>query len=74
MERNYLICALMGKFVEQNHSITSIDLRIKIDQALQISCMTPLNSNDIELLDEVTGEMMIHVIGRKINRSQRRQK
>ncbi len=73
MERNYLICALMGKFVEQNHSITSIDLRIKIDQALQVSCMTPLNSNDAELLDEVTGEMMIHVIGKKINRSQRRQ-
>lgn len=74
MERNYLICALMGKFVEQDHSISTIDLRVKIDQALEVSCMTPLNIGDTQLLDEVTGEMMIHVIGRKINREQRRKK
>jgi hypothetical protein len=64
----------MGKFVEQDHSISTIDLRVKIDQALEVSCMTPLNIGDTQLLDEVTGEMMIHVIGRKINREQRRKK
>ena len=72
MERNYLICALMGKFVEQDHSISADDLRIKIDQALENSCMTPVGKEDIQLLDEVLGELMISVIGAKINRAQRR--
>jgi len=72
MERNYLICALMGKFVEQNHSISAEDLRIKIDQALEISCMTPLGVGDMQLLDEVLGEVMISVLGAKVNRAQRR--
>jgi len=72
MERNYLICALMGKFVEHDNSISGEDLRIKIDQALENSCMTPIGPDDIQLLDEVTGEIMISVIGAKINRAQRR--
>lgn len=72
MERNYLICALMGKFTEQDHSISAEDLRIKIDQALEDSCMTPVGAKDIALLDEVLGELMISVIGAKVNRAQRR--
>jgi len=73
MERNYLICALMGKFVEEDHSISSEDLRIKLDQALATSCMTPLGPDDTQLLDEVLGEIMISVIGAKINRKRRRE-
>jgi len=72
MERNYLICALMGKFVEQDHSISAEDLQIKIDQALEASCMTPVGAADAQLLDEVLGELMISVIGAKINRADRR--
>jgi len=72
MERNYLICALMGKFAEQDNSISAIDLQIKIDQALENSCMTPLGADDMQLLDEVLGEIMISVIGAKINRATRR--
>ncbi len=72
MERNYLICALMGKFVEQDHSISAEDLRVKIDQALENSCMTPIGADDMQLLDEVLGEIMISVLGAKINRAQRR--
>jgi len=72
MERNYLICALMGKFVEQDNSISAEDLHIKIDQSLENSCMTPLGTDDIQLLDEVTGEIMISVLGAKINRATRR--
>jgi len=72
MERNYLICALMGKFVEQDNSISAIDLQIKIDQSLENSCMTSLGSGDIILLDEVLSEIMISVIGAKINRATRR--
>lgn len=74
MERNYLICALMGKFVEENNSISAEDLRIQLDQALSNSCMTPLGSDDTQLLDEVLGEVMISVLGAKINRNQRRKK
>jgi len=72
MERNYLICALMGKFVEQDNSISAEDLQIKIDQALENSCMTPVGADDMQLLDEVLGELMISVIGAKINRADRR--
>ncbi len=72
MQRNYLICALMGKFVEEDHSISAEDLRIKLDQALATSCMTPLGPDDTQLLDEVLGEVMISVLGAKINRTQRR--
>jgi len=72
MERNYLICALMGKFVEQDNSISAEDLQIKIDQALENSCMTPVGAADVQLLDEVLGELMISVIGAKINRADRR--
>ena len=72
MQRNYLICALMGKFVEQDNSITAEDLRIKIDQSLENSCMTPLGADDTQLLDEVLGEIMISVLGAKINRQDRR--
>ena len=72
MERNYLICALMGKFVESDNSISAEDLRIKLDQALADSCMTPLGVEDTILLDEVLGEVMISVLGAKINRTQRR--
>ena len=72
MERNYLICALMGKFVEQDNSISAEDLRIKIDQTLEDSCLTPIGRDDITFLDEVLGEIMISVLGAKINRAQRR--
>jgi len=72
MERNYLICALMGKFVEQDNSISGGDLKIKIDQALENCCMTPLGVKDTTLLDEILGEIMISVLGAKINRADRR--
>ena len=74
MERNYLICMLVGQFVAKDSSINSEDLRIKIDQALTKACMTTLGTEegDIQLLNELLGETMIYVIGQGINRKQRR--
>jgi len=75
MERNYLICGLIGQFCAENQSIDSLDLRIKIDQVLTDSGFTVLGTeeNDTQLLDEMIGEFQMSLIGRKFNRQDRRQ-
>lgn len=72
MERNYLICTLIGRFTALDANISPDDLRYKIDEKLLESCMTPIDTNDVQLLDEVLAETMISVMGRGINRDQRR--
>jgi len=72
MERNYLICTLIGRFTALNQNISAEDLRYKIDEKLLESCMTPIDTKDVQLLDEVLAETMISVMGRGINRDQRR--
>lgn len=74
MERERLICCLVGKFTALQPSINSQDLRIKIDQHLQECNLTILGSepNDTELLQELLDETMISVIGSGINREMRR--
>ena len=75
MERNYLIAMLLGKYFALGH-ITSDDLRHQVDLDLLDGKMKPLGQEDgdLILLDELLGEVMIHVMGRGINRKQRRQK
>ena len=75
MERNYLICSLIGWFCAKESSINGSDLKIKIDQTLTDSKFTPLGTEhtDMQLLDEVTAELLMSVIGRGINRKNRRQ-
>ena len=75
MERNYLICSLIGWFCAKEPSINGSDLRIKIDQSLADSKFTPLGTEDTDtqLLDEVSGELLMSVIGRGYNRKDRRQ-
>ena len=72
MERNYLICTLVGRFTALEPNISAEDLRYKIDEKLLESCLTPIDADDVTLLDELLGETMISVMGREINRDQRR--
>ncbi len=76
MERHWLICGLLGWFCAKEQSITSLDLRIKIDQFLENSKFTPLGSEDgdLQLLDEMIAEFTMSVIGRGFNRKDRRKK
>ena len=76
MERNYLICVLVGKITEWKPEVTGEDLRYYIDERLEKCCLPLLGSEkgDDQLLDELTGELMIYVMGQGINRKQRRQR
>ncbi len=75
MERNFLICGLLGWYCAKDPHITSEDLRIKIDQTLADSKFTPLGTEpgDLQLMDEVTAEFLMSVLGRGFNRKDRRQ-
>jgi len=75
MERNYLICSLLGWFCAKQSDINGSDLKIKIDQVLADSKFTPLGTEDtdMQLLDETAAELLMSVIGRGRNRKDRRQ-
>ena len=74
MERNYLICSLLGWFCAKEPGINGPDLKIKIDQVLGDSKFTSLGSEhtDMQLLDEVNAELLMSVMGRRFNRKDRR--
>mgnify|MGYP001568658543 CR=1 FL=1 len=74
MERSNLICCLVGFFTAKHPSISSDDLKIEIDNRLIESQMTPLGTepNDSNLLQDLLDETIFSVMGRGINRSQRR--
>ena len=74
MERNWLICGMLGWFCAKEPNITSGDLTIKIDQFLADSKFTPLGTEtgDLALLDEMIGELTMAGIGRGFSRSDRR--
>ena len=76
MERNWLICGMLGYFCAKEPHITSDDLRIKIDQMLSESKFTSLGTEkgDLQLLDEMIGELTMSAIGRGFNRNDRRGK
>ena len=74
MERSNLICCLVGWFSAKRPGCSADDLRILVDQALQDSHMVPIGGepNDKQLLEELLGEITIHVLGTGLNRSTRR--
>jgi len=76
VERDRLICCLVGKFSALEPNITAEDLRIKIDQHLQECNFTSIGTedDDLELFDDLLNETMMSVIGSGINRKMRRQK
>ena len=74
MERSNFICCLVGYITAKHTSISSTDLKIKIDERLFESQMTPLGteSHDTDLLQDLLDETMYSVMGRGINRKLRR--
>ena len=74
MERNYLICGLLGWFCAKEPHIDGTDLKIKVDQVLENSGFTLLGTEkgDTQLLDEMIAEFLMSVMGRKFNRTDRR--
>lgn len=74
MERDRLICCLVGKIAALDKNITADDLRIRIDQYLQECHFTPLGTEtgDTELLQDLLDETMMSVIGLGVNRKMRR--
>jgi len=76
MERNWLICGMLGYFCAKEPHITSDDLHIKIDQMLSESKFTSLGTEkgDLQLLDEMIAEFTMSAIGRGFNRNDRRRK
>lgn len=74
MERDRLICCLVGRFVALEPSISSVDLKIKIDQHLQECNLTSIGTEegDVELLQDLLDETIFSVLGRGINRKMRR--
>lgn len=63
---------LIGRYVALDRGISADNLRYKIDEELQQSCMTPIDKDDVQLLDELLAEAMISTMGKGINRDQRR--
>jgi len=74
MERNKLICCLVGRFTALEPSICAADLRIKIDQHLQKCNLTLIGTEegDTDLFQDLLDETIISVLGAGINRKQRR--
>lgn len=74
MERDRLICCLVGRYTALDSGITSEDLRIRIDQHLADCHLTSIGteSSDLQLFEELLGETMISVMGQGYNRKQRR--
>jgi len=74
MERNHLICALLGWFSAKQKSLDGPDLKIMIDQRLIECGFPPLGSekDDHQLLLEMESELLMSVMGAGVNRKDRR--
>lgn len=73
MERNYLICSLIAKYTALGHTDTD-SLRYNIDEDLAMAKQKPLGQEegDMQFLNEYLAEIQIFVMGKGINRRQRR--
>ena len=74
LERSYLSCVLFGRITASKPDIDAVDLRIEIDNILTESKFTTIGTepNDIQLLDELIGELQMSLMGRGYNRKDRR--
>ena len=74
MERDRLICCLVGKFTALQPTISPDDLRIKIDQHLSRCNFLPIGTSaeDLEMLDELIDEISFSTIAAGVNRKSRR--
>ena len=76
MERDRLICCLVGKYSALDKTINADYLRIKIDQHLSEVNMIPLGQEDgdVELMQDLLDETIFSVLSAGINRKTRRSK
>ena len=76
MERDRLICCLVGKYSALDKTIDANDLRIKIDQHLSQVNMMPLGQEpgDTELMQDLLDETIFSVLSAGVNRKARREK
>ena len=74
MERNYLICCLVGQITTKHPNFSADDLRIAIDQRLTECHLSNLGmeETDNQLLQDLLDETMMSVLLRGVNRKQRR--
>lgn len=74
MERNYLICCLVGQITTKHPNISADDLRISIDQRLTECHLSNLGQeeSDVQLLQDLLDETMMSVLLQGVNRKQRR--
>lgn len=72
LEREKLICMLVGRYTAKNPNIDAVGLRIQIDQHLIECHQPPLGIDDNDLLQELIDETIISVLGQGINRKTRR--
>lgn len=74
MERSNLICCLVGRYSALNPNLDSKDLLILIDQHLAECQITSIGSEDgdLDLIQDLLDETIFSVLGRGINRKQRR--
>ena len=73
MERNYLLCSLIAKYTALG-THDSDSLRYNIDEDLAIARQKPLGQEpgDSQFIDEYLAEIQIFVMGKGVNRKQRR--
>jgi len=76
MERDRLICCLVGKYSALDKTIDAQDLRIKVDQHLEHFNMMPLGheEGDEELMQDLLDETLFACLAKGINRKTRRSK
>ena len=74
MQRDRLICCLVGKFTALEPTILADDLRIKIDQHLSKCNFPPIGTTaeDLEIMDELLDEIAFSTIAAGVNRKSRR--
>jgi len=72
IEREKLICCLVGRYSALNPNISGKDLQISIDQHLLKCNMLPLGKDDTDLLEQLLGETIISILLQGINRKTRR--
>ena len=72
IEREKLICMLVGYYTGKHPNATGIELSEYLDQQLIEANQTKLTKDDLDLLDSLLAETVIKVLGMGLNRKIRR--
>jgi len=73
IERERLICTLIGYYIGENKNLVSgKELRIAVDQHLVNCNQTPMTVEENGLMQDLLDEIQISVLSKGINRKTRR--